>query len=117
MFSEKDLVARSIEDMAREVEELLKEAKRLREDCEASSQREMELRRESVDIRPSDAKRSEILWQEAERLREEFREMMQHSMEKKLRAAEVQHRIDIHDLIESIDNSDKIWNEAARARR
>lgn len=117
MFSEKDLVARSVEDMADEVEELLKEAKRLREECEASSQREMELRRESVDMRPSDAEQAEILWQEAERLREEFREMMQLSMEKKLRAAEVQHRIDIHDLIESIDNSDEIWSKAAKAGR
>ena len=117
MFSEKDLVARSAEDMAHEVEELLKEAKRLREKCEASSQREMELRRLSVDMRPSDAERAEILWQEAERLREEFREMMQLSMEKTLRAAEVQHRIDIHDLIESMDNSDEVWSKAAKAGR
>ena len=68
MFSEKDLVARSAEDMAHEVEELLADAKRLREDCEASSQKEVELRRESVDTRPSDAEQAEILWQEAERL-------------------------------------------------
>jgi hypothetical protein len=117
MFSEKDLVARSTEDMAQEVEELLADAKRLREECEASSQKEVEMRRESVDTRPSDAERAEILWQEAERLREEFREMMQLSMEKTLRAAEVQHRIDIHDLIESMDNSDEIWSKAAKARR
>jgi hypothetical protein len=38
-------------------------------------------------------------------------------MEKTLRAAEVQHRIDVHDLIESMDDSDKIWSEAAKARR
>jgi hypothetical protein len=117
MFSEKDLVARSAEDMALEVEELLADAKRLREDCEASSQKEAELRRESVDTRPSDAEQAEILWLEAERLREEAREMMRLSMEKTLRAAEVQHRIDIHDLIESLDNSDEIWSKAAKARR
>ena len=39
MFSEKDLVARSAEDMAHEVEELLKDAKRLREECEASTKK------------------------------------------------------------------------------
>jgi hypothetical protein len=38
-------------------------------------------------------------------------------MEKRLRAAEVQHRIDIHDQIESIDNSDAVWQKAARAGR
>ena len=43
--------------------------------------------------------------------------MMQLSMEKRLRAAEVQHRIDIHDQIESMDNSDEIWSKAVKARR
>jgi len=117
MFSEKDLVARSAEDMAREVEELLADAKRLREECEAATKKEAELRRLSVDMRPSDGEKAETLWQEAEQLREEFKEMMQLSMEKTLRAAEVQHRIDVHDLIESMDDSDKIWNEAAKAGR
>jgi cell division septum initiation protein DivIVA len=117
MFSEKDLVARSTEDMAHEVEELLADAKRLREECEAATKKEVELRRLSVDTRPSDAEKAESLWQEAEQLREEFKEMMQLSMEKTLRAAEVQHRIDVHDLIESMDNSDEIWSEAAKARR
>ena len=117
MFSEMDLVARSKEDMACEVEELLKDAKRLREECEASTQKEVEMRRESVDTRPSDSELAESLWQEAERLREEAKEMMQLSMEKRLRAAEVQHRIDIHDQIESMDNSDEIWSKAVKARR
>jgi hypothetical protein len=36
-------------------------------------------------------------------------------MEKKLRAGEVQHRIDIHDQIESLDNYDEVWRKAARA--
>lgn len=117
MFSEKDLVARSTEDMAHEVEELLTDAKRMRAECEADSQKEVELRRESVDTRPSDSELAESLWLEAERLREEAREMMRLSMEKTLRAAEVQHRIDIHDLIESMDNSDEIWSQAAKAGR
>ena len=73
MFSEKDLVARSTEDMAQEVEELLKDSKRLREECEASTKKEAEMRRESVDTRPSDAELAENLWQEAERLRERVR--------------------------------------------
>ena len=117
MFSEKDLVARSTEDMAQEVEELLKDSKRLREECEASTKKEVEMRRESVDTRPSDAELAENLWQEAERLREEAKEMMQLSMEKKLRAADVQHRIDIHDQIESMDNSDEVWSKAVKASR
>ena len=45
------------------------------------------------------------------------KEMLRLSMEKRLRAAEVQHRIDIHDQIESIDNSDEVWRKAAGARR
>ena len=35
----------------------------------------------------------------------------------KLRAAEVQHRIDIHDQIESIDNYDEVWRKAKQAGR
>ncbi len=117
MFSEKDLVARSAEDMAKEVEELLAEAKRQREECDAFSQKEVELRRESVDTRPINAELAESLWQEAERLRDESKELMRLSMENKLRAAEVQHRIDIHDQIESLDNYDETWRKAARAGR
>ena len=45
------------------------------------------------------------------------KEMLRLSMEKRLRAAEVQHRIDIHDQIESMDNSDEVWRKAAGARR
>ena len=55
MFSEKDLVARSKEDMAREVEELLADAKRLKEEHDAALQKEMELRTKSVETRPADA--------------------------------------------------------------
>ncbi len=117
MFSEKDLVARSVEDMSQEVAELLAESKRLREEYEIALQREGELRRESVDCRPGDPELAEQLWQEAETLREEGREMMRLSMEKKIRAAEVQHRIEIHDQIESMDNSDEVWRKAARAGR
>lgn len=117
MFSEKDLVARSVEDMGQEVAELLAESKRLREEHEVTLQREGVLRRESVDCRPDDPELAEQLWQEAETLREEGREMMRLSMEKKIRAAEVQHRIEIHDQIESMDNSDEVWQKAARAGR
>ena len=51
MFSEKDLVARSKEDMTREVEELLADAKRLKEEHDAALQKEMELRAKSVETR------------------------------------------------------------------
>jgi len=117
MFSEKDLVARSKEDMAAEVAELLVEAKRLREEHEAALQKEVELRAKSVDTRMGDAAQAEKLWLDAEELRDSAREMLRISMEKRLRAAEVQHRIDIHDQVEAIDNSEEIWRKAARAGR
>ena len=117
MFSETDLVARSKEDMTREVEELLADAKRLKEEHETALQSEKELRVKSVETRPADAAQAEKLWQEAEELRDGAREMLRLSMEKRLRAAEVQHRIDIHDQIESMDNSDEVWRKAAGAGR
>ncbi len=117
MFSDKDLVARSVEDMAQEVAELKAESKRLQKDHDAALHREVELRRESVEIRPDDAQLAEKLWQEAERLRDEAQENLRLSTEKKLRAAEVQHRIDIHDQIESINNYDEVWQKAVKANR
>jgi septation ring formation regulator EzrA len=118
MFSEKDLIERSVEDMSSEVKDLLAESKRLREEYEAAVQKEEELRRESVETRPKDAELAEVLWQEAEKLHEDGREMMRLSMEKKLRAAEVQHRIDVHDQIESLDKSyDDVWKKAVKAGR
>jgi hypothetical protein len=117
MFSENDLVARSKVDMTREIEELLADAKRLKEEHDAALLREMELRAKSVETRAADAAEAEKLWQEAEELRDNSKEMLRISMEDRLRAAEVQHRIDIHDLIESMDNSDEVWQKAAGARR
>ena len=117
MFSENDLVARSKEDMAHEVEELLADARRLKEGHEAALQSEKELRAKSVETRPDDAALAEKLWQEAEELRDAAKENLRLFMEKKLRAADVQHRIEIHDQIESIDNSDEVWRKAAGARR
>jgi len=117
MFSEKDLVVRSIEDMAREVADLQALAKEERERSEALNQKEIELRRKSVDIRPVNAELAESFWLEAESIRDESRELMRLSMEHKLRAAEVQRRIDIHDQVKSLDNYDEVWREAAKARR
>jgi hypothetical protein len=114
MFSEKDLVERSVEDMAAEVKELLAEAERLRVEHDKATEKEMLLRTRSVETRRADAEQAEKLWQEAEELRDSSREALRRSMEDRLRAAEVQHRIDIHDLIESIDNSDEVWRKAAR---
>ncbi|MDD1737349.1 MAG: hypothetical protein LUP00_01175 [Methanothrix sp.] len=117
MFSEKDLVERSIEDMAAEVRELLAEAERLKEEHEAALQKEMHLRTRSVEARPTDAAAAEQLWQEAEELHESAKEMLSLSLEKKLRAGDVQHRIEIHDQIESMDSSEEIWRKAAKAGR
>ncbi len=117
MFSEKDLVERSVEDMAAEVKELLAEAERLKTEHEKATEKEMLLRTRSVETRPADAATAERLWLEAEELREFAREYLRLSMEKRLRAADVQHRIDIHDQIESMGNSDEVWRKAARAGR
>lgn len=117
MFSENDLVTRSIEDMAQEVAELLALSREQREKSEGLNQKEAELRRKSVEIRPLKAELAESFWQEAESHRDESRELMRLSMENRLHAAEVQRRIDIHDQIESLDNYDEIWRQAARAKR
>jgi septation ring formation regulator EzrA len=64
MFSEKDLIERSVADMSREVDDLLAESKRLREEHDAALQKEEELRRESVETRPTNAELAEAFWQE-----------------------------------------------------
>jgi 3-deoxy-D-arabino-heptulosonate 7-phosphate (DAHP) synthase len=117
MFSEKDLVARSRVDMTQEVKELLAESKRLQEEYEAALQREGEQRLASVEARPESLELAETLWQEAERLKEEGRELLRLSMEKKLRAAEVQHRIDVRAQIESLNEYEGVWRKAAKAAR
>jgi hypothetical protein len=117
MFSEKDLVERSIEDMAAEAKQLLAEADQLKDDHEAAMQKEMLLRTRSVEARPVNPAEAERLWQEAEELHESAKEMLRLSMEKRLRAADLQHRIEIHDQIQSMDSSDEIWREAAKAAR
>ncbi len=117
MFSEKDLVARSVEDMQAEVAELLAEAERLGQEHETSMQKERDLRVLSIESRQVDSQKAEKLWQEAEDLRESAREMMRLSMEKRLRAADVQHRINVHNHIESINVYDDAWQKASRAGR
>lgn len=76
MFSDKDLVARSIEDMAEEVADLQALARKEREKYEALRQMEIELRRKSVETRPVSDELAESFWQEAESLREESQELM-----------------------------------------
>lgn len=117
MFSEKDLVERSIEDMQAEAKELLAEAERLKMEHEAMLQKEMLLRNQSVEARPIDPAEAERLWQEAEGLNDSAKESLRLSMEKRLRAADLQHRIKIHDQIQSMDRSDEIWREASGAGR
>jgi hypothetical protein len=117
MFSEKDLVARTVEDMSREVEELQAESNRLLLAHGEAMQKEEEVRRKSVESRPNNAEMAEALWQEAETLREDGREMLRLSLEQKLRAAELKHRIEIHDQIESLDYYDEAWRKAAKAGR
>jgi hypothetical protein len=119
MFSEKDLVARSIEDMQQEVDSLLKESDRLKAEQDSMLQKSDDLRRESVDARPNDPELSEMLWAEAERLREGGREMLRLSVENRIRAGDIQHRIDIRAQIESLDRDvyDDLWKKAVNAER
>lgn len=117
MFSEKDLVARTVEEMQSEVEELLAEAERLGIEHKDSLQREMDLRTHSVESRPTDAGQAEKLWQEAEELHELAREMLRLAMEKRLRAADIQHKINVHNHIKSLDVYDDIWRKASQAAR
>jgi hypothetical protein len=43
--------------------------------------------------------------------------MLRLSLEKKLRAADVQHRIDIHDQIKSMNDYDDVWQNAVKSAR
>ena len=117
MFSEKDLVIRSIEDMAQEVKDLMAEAEKLRAEYNESLQKEEDLRRKSVETRSENPDLAEALWLEAEKLRDGYRELLRQSVEKRLRAAEVQHRIDIRSQIEAIDEYDEVWKKASKAGR
>jgi hypothetical protein len=117
MFSEKDLVNRSIEDMSLEVKDLLAESYRLRAEYEAALQQELGLRRESVEARAENSELAEALWLEAEKNRTDGRELLRLSVERRLRAAEVQHRIDIRSQIEAIDEYEGIWQKASRTGR
>jgi hypothetical protein len=117
MFSEDGLVTKSLEEMKKEIEDLLADASRLKSEHDNAQQRIDELRRESIDSRPLDAKKAELLWNEAENLLEESKEMLRLSVEKTLNAGEIKSRLKIRSQIEAIDNSDEIWRKAVRAGR
>jgi hypothetical protein len=117
MFPEKDLVNRSIEDMSLEVKDLLAESCRLRAEYEDALHREQTLRRESVEARAENSGLAEALWLEAEKIRTDGRELLRLSVEQRLRAGEVQHRIDIRSQIEALDEYEEIWHKASRTGR
>ncbi len=103
--------------MRQEVKNLLGESEQLRKESEIATEKEVALRRESIDARPGDPELAEMLWQEAENIHSDGRDMLRQSVEKKLRAAEVQHRIDIRLQIESLDNYDEIWRKSVGANK
>ena len=117
MFSDEGLVTKSLEDMRLEIESLHVEASKLRAKYDAAQQKIEELRRESVDTRPSNPEEAELIWLEAERLLDESKEMLRMSVENTLQAGEVKRRLDIRAQIEAIDGSDEIWKKAIRAGR
>lgn len=117
MFSDVGLVTKSLEDMRQKIESLNAEASKLRAEHDAAQQKIEELRRASVETRPSDPDDAELIWLEAERLCDESKELLRKSVESTLRAGEIKHRLDIRAQIEAIDGSDEIWKKAVQARR
>jgi hypothetical protein len=117
MFSDDALVSKSLEEMRLEIESLHAEAARLRAEHDAAFQKIEDLRRKSIEARPSDPEEAELIWLEAERLQDESKEMLRQSVEKTLQAGEIKRRLEIRAQIEAIDSSDEIWKEAVRARR
>jgi sulfate adenylyltransferase subunit 1 (EFTu-like GTPase family) len=117
MFSDAELVTKSLDEMRQEIESLLAEAARQRSEYETALKRIEDLRRESVDARPADTEKAELLWLEAENLQSESKELLRLSVEKTLKAGEIKHRLDIRAQIEAIDGSDEIWKKATKAGR
>jgi hypothetical protein len=117
MSSDEKIIAKSLDDMRQEMESLLNEAEKHRIEYEAALKKIEELRRESVDSRPSNPEKAEMLWLEAENLQSESKEWLRLSVEKTLQAGEVKHRLDIRAQIEAIDESDEIWKKAVKAGR
>ncbi|HOT06992.1 MAG: hypothetical protein A4E45_01854 [Methanosaeta sp. PtaB.Bin039] len=116
--SEKDLVVRSYEEMRQEVEQLCADHLRLKAESSDALNRSDELRNLAVETRPLDPDKAEGLWNESEELRELSRELMRQSVEARMRAAEIKHRLEIHDQIEAVsDVADELWKGAIRARR
>lgn len=103
--------------MKKEVEDLMVESARLREEHDSMLKRSDELRNKSIEARSADPALAESLWEESERLRDGSKEILRESVEKRVRAADIQHRVDIRAEMEAIDQSDEIWREASRARR
>lgn len=117
LFSGEDLKPRSLDEMKKEVADLNAESARLREEHDSMLKRSDELRNQSIEARSIDPALAESLWEEAERLRDESKEVLRESVEKRVRAADVQHRVDIRAEMEAIDQSDEIWRAASGARR
>ncbi|MBN1324061.1 MAG: hypothetical protein JW986_08745 [Methanotrichaceae archaeon] len=113
-----DLVEKSYEEMAKEIEELLAESKRLAEGASSAIERSDSYRSQSVDLHGLDSERAEGLWNEAEELRSLAREMMRQAVDARIRAADIQHCLDIHDTVQAaMDYSKKAWDGAVRAGR
>lgn len=117
MFSDADMVVKSLDEMRVEVESLLAESERLKSESESMLTRSDELRNESIDARSRDQEIAEALWEESECLRSESRETLRLSIEKAVRAGEIKHRIEIRAQIETMDSSKDIWERAAKAAR
>lgn len=96
-----DLVEKSYEDMAKEIGELLAESKRLGEEASCAIEGSDHNRSQSVDLHGLDPERAESLWNEAEELRSLARDLMRQAVDAKIRAADIQHRLEIRDTIQA----------------
>jgi hypothetical protein len=113
-----DLVVKSFGDMKSEMLALFAEAEKLARSSEESLVRSEQLRIESVDRRSADPKAAEELWQKAEDERALSKEMMRQSVESQLKAKDIEHRLKIHDQIESVNrDADIAWQRASKAAR
>lgn len=115
--TEKDLVLKSYDEMRAEMEQLLSESAKCRDRSAEEIVKSDELRSRSIDLRLSDPDQAEALWTEAEERREHSKDLMRQSVEMRIRAAEIQHRLDIHDQIEAIsDEAEELWRGAISGR-
>jgi uncharacterized protein (DUF849 family) len=112
MFAQ-EWTEKSYDEMRQEMEALLAEATRLKEESLEMVKGSDDLRERAVEARRVDVELAEALWQEAEDLRFQARDKMRQAVDNRIRAADIKHRLDVHDQIEAVsDEATKLWRRA-----